>query len=126
MSQFTKFRVQARDCGVYEVDAPEPAIVFTLMVSSLTEGRLLDMVNRRAKSIYFSGDLLSAEEAWSVVKDESWSLLWKVCASLVVIQRPGIASSHPNSLDRIALLTEEAARRVRSRRFEAVAAGSAN
>lgn len=126
MSQFTKFQIQARDGGVYEVDAPEPAIVFTLMITSQTEGKLLDMANERAKSIAFAGYPLSTDEAWSVVKAESWALLWKVCASLVVIQRPGMASAPPNSLDRIVLLTEEAARRVRSRRFEAIAAGCAN
>ena len=126
MTPFAKFQIQASDGAVYEVDAPEPAIVFTLMVSSLIEGKLLDMEAKQAKSISFAGRPLSADEAWSIVKQNSWPLLLQVLNSLTSVQTPQGVAIGLDSFTRLMLLKEEAVRRCRSLRFASLAIASRN
>lgn len=120
------YEVRANDGAVYQVQAPEPSIVASMMLLSQTEGILFEIALNRQTRFTLACNTQDPTRFYSVLKEESWPLLNSVLESLEVKRLPDGEVAHPHSLDRLQLLTEEADRRVRSRRFDRLAAGCIN
>lgn len=124
-SEWIECRIETDDGAEYTVQTPEISIVATLLVASATLGKALS--GGRTVTVGLAGAVALPPDAnWRFVRDSSWSLLTQVLETLRMVRAPHGSAAQPNSQTRLSLLKDEAARRVRSHRFEAVAAGSAN
>ncbi len=120
------YEVRANGGAVYQVQAPEPSIVASMMLLSQTDGILFEIALNRQTRFTLACKTQDLTRFYSVLKEESWPLLYSVLLSLEVKRLPDGYPTPPPSLVRLQLLTEEAARRVSSRRFDRLAAGCIN
>jgi hypothetical protein len=117
------FQIETADGAEYTVQAPEIAIVATLLIASATRGKAIGG-GRVVEIELASGKELAPSTNWIVVRDGSWPLCLRVLESLRTTKAPHAAE--PTSLSRLMLLKEEAARRFRSMSFERLAVASPN
>lgn len=123
-SELFEFRIQAADGAEYTVQAPEISIVATLLIASATAGE----VSGRGRVVVVElagGKQIAPYANWIVVRDGSWPLCLQVLETLRTVRAPHGAAARPDSLARLTMLKEEAARRGRSS-FERLAVASLN